>query len=324
MSRALLLCAFVGCSIDHTGLGGLETAPDAAADQDVGVDDTGPLNSVDAQTTDTLRDAGNDTPDVDIADALDAASLDVGVDVGIGDPDTGPSCTDGRLNGDESDTDCGGSCDACRMGATCRAGSDCRTQHCDADDIRCRLPKSCFDLLSGDATLVTGAYAIDTDGSGGGAAFQAWCDMDYAGGGWTLVVSSDAGGGASVEGDPLPGTMRHMSRDRMQPLALSATQVHIRTSGQAATRSVTSAPNSPPIVNLRAFNMLEVVNGGPSASDTWRGPMVSHVQYSCPPLTLPYPSVFHACGNGAGIHWYDGRAEWEYQVADEALELYVR
>jgi hypothetical protein len=298
MRPVLLFCVLAGCSIDHTGLGPQGFARDAATDEETpDVYDSGPFSGPDAR---------RDPP----------------IDIGVDTPDMGPNCTDALLNGDESDTDCGGDCSACLMGATCRAGSDCRTQHCDPDGSLCRLPQSCLELLSEDAALATGAFAIDPGDNG--VPFAAWCDMDYAGGGWTLVVSNDSGGGASTAGEPLPGTTQHLSRDRLRPLALGATQVHIRTSGQADTRSVTSAPGSPPIENLRAFNMLEVINAGPSASDSWSGPMLSHIQYSCSPLNLDYPSVFHACGNSRGIHWYNSRAEWAYQISDEALELYVR
>jgi hypothetical protein len=41
-------------------------------------------------------------------------------------------CFDRRLDGDETDVDCGGSCRSCEAGATCIAASDCETIVCDA------------------------------------------------------------------------------------------------------------------------------------------------------------------------------------------------
>lgn len=43
----------------------------------------------------------------------------------------GPSqCSDGLVNGSESDIDCGGACDACPNGDTCNAGLDCESGNC--------------------------------------------------------------------------------------------------------------------------------------------------------------------------------------------------
>lgn len=329
MRCILLLCALVGCSIDHTGLGPSSTTPsDAAADHATpDVLDAGPFSMVDAQTRDTSSPRDAHTPDTNIPDVgTDVREVDGGpADVGVDAPaiDVGPSCTDGRLNGDETDIDCGGPCSVCGLGETCRVGSDCGSRHCDDDDGRCRFPESCLDLLDGDGTLTTGAYEIDPDGSGGGASFSVWCDMDFSSGGWTLVVSSDsAGPNASVEGSPMPGTTRHLSRANLGPLALGASQVHIRTSGQADARSVTSMADTTPIENLRVFDMMETGGGGPS--DSWSGPMMDNIDYRCRPARDEYPAVFHACGNSGGLHWFRGSARWVNTDANEALELYVR
>lgn len=53
------------------------------------------------------------------------------------------SCDDGRRNQDESATDCGGGCDRCAIGASCREGTDCATGVC-GDDGTCAAP-SCDD-----------------------------------------------------------------------------------------------------------------------------------------------------------------------------------
>nr|MBA3500495.1 hypothetical protein [Deltaproteobacteria bacterium] len=45
-------------------------------------------------------------------------------------PDAGPSCTDGIKNGQETDVDCGGSCDGCANGKVCSTGPDCENGIC--------------------------------------------------------------------------------------------------------------------------------------------------------------------------------------------------
>ncbi|MCB9734189.1 MAG: hypothetical protein H6745_16455 [Deltaproteobacteria bacterium] len=47
-----------------------------------------------------------------------------------------PSCEDGAEDGDETDVDCGGSCEPCEAGAGCASDADCRFEGvCEADGV---------------------------------------------------------------------------------------------------------------------------------------------------------------------------------------------
>jgi hypothetical protein len=46
-----------------------------------------------------------------------------------------PSCADGAQNGDETDLDCGGSCDGCVVGQACAVEGDCATGNCTPEAI---------------------------------------------------------------------------------------------------------------------------------------------------------------------------------------------
>lgn len=82
-----------------------------------------------------------------------APPTDAGADAGDS-LDAGPPahCVDGVTNEDESDTDCGGSCEPCGIDRFCSAASDCESEVCGANG-RC-LQASCangeLDLLESD------------------------------------------------------------------------------------------------------------------------------------------------------------------------------
>ena len=63
-----------------------------------------------------------------------------------------PTCSDGVQNGDESDVDCGGTCEPCDLDARCRNESDCTSRHC--LDMICTASDCNDTLQNGDETDV--------------------------------------------------------------------------------------------------------------------------------------------------------------------------
>jgi hypothetical protein len=59
------------------------------------------------------------------------------------------------------------------------------------------LSTSCKTLLEGNSRLDTGTYTLHT---ATGASYQAYCDMEHASGGWTLVLKVDGGASSSKFG----------------------------------------------------------------------------------------------------------------------------
>src|SRR4051812_6222213 len=85
------------------------------------------------------------TPDpVDPSAASDAGVGCVGESCPVSPIPRDPTCDDGARNGDETATDCGGSCpQACAVGSGCASGEDCSSGVCGANR-RC-APPTCND-----------------------------------------------------------------------------------------------------------------------------------------------------------------------------------
>ncbi|MCO4763393.1 MAG: hypothetical protein KC502_17885 [Myxococcales bacterium] len=93
------------------------------------------------------------------------------------------SCTDGKINGDETDVDCGGSCKTkCKDDDGCKAGSDCESGKCDAQAKApvCVPGESCTDKIkNGDETDVDcGGSCTDKCDDGKGCKTGSDCTSD--------------------------------------------------------------------------------------------------------------------------------------------------
>jgi hypothetical protein len=207
--------------------------------------------------------------------------------------------------------------------------------------IDCSDQTSCKTLKTGFATLPTGTYRIDADGAGAITPFDAYCDMTFDDGngggvgGWTLIQSFAGmmGPSGGAEGAVAPGTSTYLPLATMEALATAGTQVHIRSTGLAATESITSKANMEPIVNLRTGLLT---NEGLLAltpqeqTDRWTGTfaITDRLGFSCPTAGNGWPSVYHACGNQIGLHIVTDHARWDWQGGDATknldMEVYVR
>jgi hypothetical protein len=78
----------------------------------------------------------------------DGATMDAGETMDDGDG-TGPApehCNNGVQDEDESDVDCGGSCEPCDDGQTCFISPDCRSLQC-TPDMTCGARDWCVELV---------------------------------------------------------------------------------------------------------------------------------------------------------------------------------
>jgi hypothetical protein len=196
---------------------------------------------------------------------------------------------------------------------------------------------SCKALLAAFPKASSGTYVIDPDGTGSIAAFDAYCDMDFDGGGWTLIMATNA---LSTDNQTV-GTVALSSGSHLAlatTLALAAngvsSQIHIRSHANAAAKSITSTADSLPIQNLRNAQILNDNSGIYSSSaavNDWTGPYATapHLWHSCGPqpygTVAGYPEIWWSCNNGDGLHINANTSGWVSDSASaEDMEVYLR
>jgi len=100
------------------------------------------------------------------------------------------TCSDGAKNASETDVDCGGPvCGKCAVLKSCNVAADCQSGMC--QNGKCGDPTSCKALKAASPLTPSGVYNLDPDGAGPKPPFAAFCNMDFDGGGWTLVLKGD-------------------------------------------------------------------------------------------------------------------------------------
>jgi fibrinogen beta/gamma subunit family protein len=204
---------------------------------------------------------------------------------------------------------------------------------------------SCLEILDAAPASASATYVI----SQAGMSLDVYCDMSFAGGGWTLVQSTNGGSctpATETAGTVALGSCAYMPNAALTALAQGSTTVQVRSASGAATPTayITSA-TALPMQNLRMgliTNANETVGDPVSEEAAWtvvgdpgmtasqgRTPQ-SILTFTCSVAGEMWPAVYRACGNGADgfvLDVVDNVSFWNWGITPRVnvpMEVYVR
>lgn len=170
------------------------------------------------------------------------------------------------------------------------------------------IPKTCLDYRNppvkysymGD--IGDGVYRIKPDGVN---TLDVYCDM--ANGGWTAISAGGATCGGNFSGrgsgsiinpqntSSYTSTCGYINDGIMRSIATVSTSVRLRSGASPSSYSEAISSGSNTLAALRSGGNWH--NGAQSEFNNWSW------SWFCGSSASSWPNMFHACGNGGGVHW---------------------
>ncbi|ADZ92650.1 hypothetical protein GV054_17315 [Marinomonas mediterranea] len=180
---------------------------------------------------------------------------------------------------------------------------------------------SCKALIDNDSTLPSGYYSIDPDGVGGIAEFTTYCNMEFKGGGWTLVSKR-----RSSIGDPTDA----ITSDSVSQYLRDSQWIELR--GQASELLAVQDVESdiPTKYATGDISTLLAANCVPLGDSLSQVKLIHHESSGCSGNGSDYSGLGSTKNNMVSFLWGYNKSLWShnpasnYHSSSENIDIYVR